>query len=79
MRYIAVRLAQSGDRLTVVENSDHAAPVYPFTAFSFAVEIYRGEESSPLVHAAFAECEGLEMTHEVKTIRQGGDNTARSG
>lgn len=50
------------------------APVYPFTAFSFAVEIYRGEDSSPLVKAAFAECEGLEMTHEVKTIRQGGDN-----
>jgi phage tail-like protein len=50
------------------------APVYPFTAFSFAVEIYRGEESSPLVHAAFAECDGLEMTHEVKTIREGGDN-----
>ncbi len=51
-----------------------AAPVYPFTAFSFAVEIYVGEESAPLVNAAFAECEGLEMTHEVKTIRQGGDN-----
>ena len=51
------------------------APVYPFTNFSFAVEIYRGEESSPLVQAAFAECDGLEMTHEVKTIREGGDNT----
>lgn len=51
-----------------------AAPVYPFTAFSFAVEIYRGEDSTPLVEAAFAECDGLEMTHEVKTIREGGDN-----
>ena len=50
------------------------APVYPFTAFSFAVEIYRGEDSTPLVEAAFAECDGLEMTHEVKTIREGGDN-----
>ena len=50
------------------------ALVYPFTAFSFAVEIYRGEESAPLVQAAFAECDGLEMTHEVKTIREGGDN-----
>ena len=51
-----------------------AAPVYPFTAFSFAVEIYVGEESAPLVNAAFAECEGLELSQEVKTIRQGGDN-----
>lgn len=51
-----------------------AAPVYPFTAFSFAVEIYRGEDSAPLVQAAFAECDGLEMTQDVKTIRQGGDN-----
>lgn len=48
--------------------------VYPFTAFSFAVEIYVGEESKPLVEAAFSECDGLEMTHEVKTIREGGAN-----
>ena len=32
-----------------------AGAVYPFTAFSFAIEIYRGEDSSPLVNAAFAE------------------------
>ncbi len=51
-----------------------AGAVYPFTAFSFAIEIYRGEDSSPLVNAAFAECDGLEMTHEVKTIREGGSN-----
>lgn len=51
-----------------------AAPAYPFTAFSFAVEIYRGEDSAPLVNAAFAECDGLEMTHDVKTIREGGAN-----
>ena len=51
-----------------------ATPVYPFTAFSFAVEIYRGEDSKPLVEAAFAECEGLEMNQDVKTIREGGDN-----
>ena len=49
-------------------------PVYPFTTFSFAVEIYRGEEGSPLVNAAFAECDGLEMNLEVKTIREGGSN-----
>ncbi len=51
-----------------------AAPAYPFTAFNFAVEIYQGEASAPLVNAAFAECDGLEITHEVKTIREGGGN-----
>lgn len=51
-----------------------AGPVYPFTNFNFAVEIYRGEEGSPLVNAAFAECDGLEMSLEVKTIREGGAN-----
>lgn len=50
------------------------APIYPFTAFSFAVEIYPGDAKSPLVNAAFAECDGLEMNHEVKTIREGGSN-----
>jgi phage tail-like protein len=47
---------------------------YPFTAFSFAVEINRGEDGNPLANAAFAECDGLEMTMEVKTIREGGSN-----
>lgn len=51
-----------------------AGTVYPFTAFSFAVEIYRGEDSKPLVEAAFAECDGLEMSNEVRTLREGGDN-----
>jgi phage tail-like protein len=51
-----------------------AEPQRPFTAFNFAVEINRGDESQPLVNAAFAECDGLEMTMEVKTIREGGAN-----
>lgn len=51
-----------------------AGPVYPFTTFNFAVEINRGEEGAPLVNAAFSECDGLEMSLEVKTIRQGGAN-----
>jgi len=46
----------------------------PFTAFNFAVEINRGEDGNPLVNAAFAECDGLEMNLEVKTIREGGAN-----
>lgn len=51
-----------------------AGPVYPFTTFNFSVEINRGQEGSPLVNAAFAECDGLEMSLEVKTIREGGAN-----
>jgi phage tail-like protein len=46
----------------------------PFTAFNFAVEIVPDGGASPLVSAAFAECDGLEMTMEVKTIREGGSN-----
>jgi phage tail-like protein len=46
----------------------------PFTAFNFAVEINRGEDGHPLVNASFAECDGLEMNLEVKTIREGGAN-----
>jgi phage tail-like protein len=51
-----------------------ATPVYPFTAFNFSVEITRDGESSTLCNAAFSECDGLEMTMEVKTIREGGNN-----
>ncbi len=51
-----------------------AALIYPFTAFNFSVEINRGEDGKPLVNAAFSECDGLEMSMEVKTIREGGGN-----
>ena len=50
------------------------APAYPFTAFNLSVEINKGD-GAPLVSAAFSECDGLEMTMEVKTIREGGNNT----
>lgn len=46
----------------------------PFTAFNFAVEINRGEDGKPLAEAAFSDCDGLEMSLEVKTIREGGAN-----
>jgi phage tail-like protein len=46
----------------------------PFTAFNFSVEITPDDASSPLCQAAFSECDGLEMTREVKTIREGGNN-----
>jgi phage tail-like protein len=51
-----------------------AGAPYPFTSFNFAVEINRGQDGHPLVNAAFQECDGLEMTLEVKTIREGGAN-----
>lgn len=50
-----------------------AAP-RPFTAFNFSVEIYPDGKSAPIARAAFSECDGLELTHDVKTIRCGGQN-----
>jgi phage tail-like protein len=47
---------------------------YPFSAFNFTVEIYPDGKSAPLIKAAFSECDGLEMTHDFKTIRSGGAN-----
>src|SRR5260370_34545622 len=49
-------------------------PNYPFNAFRFAVEIEVKPVSSQVCSAAFQECDGLEMTMEVKTIREGGNN-----
>jgi phage tail-like protein len=48
--------------------------LYPITAFNFGVEIKVAGGSSPLCNAAFSECDGLEMTMDVKTIREGGNN-----
>jgi phage tail-like protein len=53
---------------------DPYLPLRPFTTFNFSVEINRGQEGAALVGAAFAECDGLEMTMDVKTIREGGSN-----
>ena len=47
---------------------------YPITSFNFAVEIYPDGASAPLAEAAFAECDGIELTMDVKTIREGGAN-----
>lgn len=54
-------------------NGDGAAAV-PFAAFRFSVEIDRGGGRGPLCAAAFAECDGLEVTLDIKTVREGGDN-----
>jgi phage tail-like protein len=54
------------------------AGVRPFTAFNFSVEIhvpFMGQGA--LCNAAFAECDGLDMNMEVKTIREGGNNSSQ--
>jgi phage tail-like protein len=52
-----------------------ARTVYPFQAFNFDVQIeVRGLNVTKICAGAFAECDGLEMTMDVKTIREGGNN-----
>ena len=46
---------------------------YPFTAFNFSVEINLADGSN-ICNASFSECDGLEMSMEIKTIREGGNN-----
>jgi phage tail-like protein len=46
----------------------------PFTAFNFSVEIQVPGLTTRACAASFAECDGLETTLEVKTIREGGNN-----
>ena len=48
--------------------------IYPFTAFNFAIEIKVEGVAMQICDAAFSECDGLEMTMDVKTIREGGNN-----
>ena len=48
--------------------------VRPFSAFNFEVRIRREGETAALCGGTFAECDGLDMSLDVKTIRQGGDN-----
>lgn len=47
---------------------------YPFTAFNFLVEISVDDEMNKVCSAAFSECDGLEMSIQPKTIREGGNN-----
>jgi phage tail-like protein len=47
----------------------------PFTNFNFAVSVRLGDASTdPLCEAAFSECDGLEVSVDTKTIREGGNN-----
>jgi phage tail-like protein len=47
---------------------------YPFNAFNVSIEITKEGEARPLCAAAFSDCDGLEMSMDVKTIREGGAN-----
>ena len=46
----------------------------PFTTFNFRISLQLEGENAPLCQGEFAECDGLEMTIEPKTIREGGNN-----
>lgn len=53
---------------------------YPFTNFNFLVQLEVANArglglANPLCNTEFAECDGLEMTMEPKTVREGGNNT----
>lgn len=55
---------------------DPADPVaHPFTAFNFRVEVQVSGMDGDLALAAFSEADGLEMSMEPKTIREGGRNS----
>jgi phage tail-like protein len=47
----------------------------PFTTFNFMVEIDVEGVSDQICAATFSDVDGLEMTLEPKTIREGGNNT----
>ena len=52
----------------------------PFTAFNFEVQLIVPNAAglglaSQLCNGEFAECDGLEMSMEPKTVREGGNNT----
>ena len=49
--------------------------MHPFTTFNFRVVLRIGGKAAPICAGEFAECDGLEMTIEPKTIREGGNNS----
>jgi phage tail-like protein len=57
-----------------VANAADETVHYPFNAFNFSIEITKEGEANPLCAAAFSDCDGLEMSMDVKTIREGGAN-----
>jgi phage tail-like protein len=58
-------------------NTANDTVLAPFTGFNFEVEITVPGVAPQVCNAAFSECDGLEMSMEVKTIREGGNNGAQ--
>ena len=49
-------------------------PYQPFTTFNFKVNLRLSEGGAEVCAAEFSECDGLEMSLEPKSIREGGNN-----
>ena len=73
---IAVSFRREDNKMSTPSNEigNNQQPQYPFTTFRFAVEINVEGVSEKICGGYFSECDGLEMTMEVKTIREGGNN-----
>lgn len=46
----------------------------PFTTFNFHISFTLPDEKEEVCQAEFSECSGLEMSMELKTIKEGGNN-----
>lgn len=51
------------------------AGIVPFTNFNFSVELRVSADLPRVCKATFSDCDGLELTMEAKTIKEGGNNT----
>ena len=47
----------------------------PFTTFNFHISFTLPDKQQEVCEAEFSECSGLEMSMEVNTIKEGGNNT----
>ena len=53
---------------------DSGAATRPFTAFNFEVVITVGDDQKPLCECAFSSVDGLELSTDLTSIREGGHN-----
>ena len=61
--------------ISIGVGSNNSPNAIPFTSFNFVVEIRVEGVSDMVCGGAFSECEGIEMSIEPKTIREGGRNS----
>ena len=79
LAFLTVRLVQTAgppaDGRGAIDGQPRAGDHVPSVHdFNFAIEINVGGDAEPLCNASFSDCDGLEMTMDVKTIREGGNN-----